>query len=352
MEQAPNNPTANRLGAGLTEDQLKDAVAKSGYPLQTVVGDLLRSKVVAEDANFQVQEEWSYVDKDSEQLRTIDLLADLVLYDWKRQPRVRPHLNLLIECKQSALPFIFFEGIRTPWLRDFPTIAGLHKDKIVITSDDDPSSWTYSVPHALDLAEDPFQAALRTCHTLSKCVRKGADVELSGSDAYNGLVLPLAKALQHFVRSERPVETAWYFDCHATLAVAIVDAPMISVGTSEAGPTLTAVPWVRVVRHEYDEEAERFDRNQLRIVEVVHKEYFDTYLDEYVLPFAQRFAERVLRHPTELATGVAFVPGMGAHGWDPFEHRMRPRSPKTRVSRVTAIGRNILRLFSRKARLT
>ena len=197
MNQGPNNPTANQLGAGISEDQIRGAVEKSGYPLQTIVGDLLRFKPVADDANFQVQEEWSYLDRDTKELRTVDLLAELRLHDWELQPRVRPHLSLLIECKQSSLPYIFFETSRTPLLIDFPTIAGLREDKIVLTSDDDPSSWTYTVPYALDLDEDPFQSALRTCHTLSKCVRKGSDVELSGSDAYNGLILPLVKALQH-----------------------------------------------------------------------------------------------------------------------------------------------------------
>ena len=281
MEQAPHNPAGNQLGAGLTEDQIRDAVAKSGYPLQTIVGDLLRSKVVAEDANFQVQEEWSYVDRDTKELRAVDLLADLRLYDWKLHPRVRPHLNLLIECKQSALPFIFFETSRTPWLTNFPTIAGLAKDKIVLTSDDDPSSWIYTVPHALSLDKEPFQTALRTCHTLSKCVRKGSAIELSGSEAYNGLILPLVKAVQHFVRSQSPVDTRWYFDCHATLAVAILDAPMVSVGAGQMGPNLTAVPWVRVVRHEYEEEAERFERDQLWVVDVVHREFVSAYLDEH-----------------------------------------------------------------------
>lgn len=350
MDLAPNNPAANQLGAGVTEDQIRDAVGRSGYPLQTIVGDLLRFKTVAENENFRVQEEWSYLDRDTKELRTVDLLAELRLHDWEPQPRVRPHLNLLVECKQSTLPYIFFETSRTPSLIDFPTIAGLREDKIVLTSDDDPSSWTYTVPHALDLNEDPFQSALRTCHTLSKCVRKGSDVELTGSDAYNGLVLPLVKALQHFVHSQNPADTAWYFDCHASLAIGVLDAPMISVSVDQAGPILTAVPWVRVVRHEYEEKAERFDRDQLRVVDVVHKDFLHVYLDEHLLPFAWRFAERVLRHPTELATGLAFVPGMGARGWDPVENRMQPRSPGAQLSRATTVGKNLLRLLSGKRR--
>ena len=80
----------------------------------------------------------------------------------------------------------------------------------------------------------------------------------------------------------------------------------------------------------------------------IHKDFLHIYLGEHLLPFSRRFAERVLRHPTEIATGLAFVPGMGAHGWDPVEMRMRPRSPGAHLSRTAAIGRNLLRFISGK----
>jgi len=346
MDQAPKNPATNQLGPGLTEDQVRVAVEKSGYPLQTIVGVLLRSKPDSNKEKFRVQEEWSFVDRDTKELRAIDLFAELRLHEWGPQPRIRPQLNLLIECKQSLLPYVFFQTSSSPWLLDFPTVAGLRKDKIVIVSDDDPSSWVYTITHALDLDRDPFQAAPRFCHTLSKCVRKGSEVELSGSEAYNGLVLPLVKALEHFVHTQSPVDTALYFDCHLTVGIGVLDAPMIGVTIESTGPALVALPWVRVLRHEYTEEAEHFDREQLRVLDVVHKDYLHNYLDIHLIPFANRFAERVLRHTTELATGLAFVPRMGADGWNPVEHRLQPRSPISRLARTSAIARNILRFFS------
>jgi hypothetical protein len=103
---------------------------------------------------------------------------------------------------------------------------------------------------------------------------------------------------------------------------------------------------VRILRHEYEEEAEHFDHEQLRIIDVVHKDFLGTYLDQHVIPFSQRFAERALRHPTELATGLAFVSGMGSRGWDPIESKMKPRSPASRLSRTVAMGRNILRFIA------
>jgi len=102
MEQSANNPTANILGSGVTEADLAEAIRHSGYPLQTVIANYLRNR-------FMVQEEWGYVDRDTRELRTIDILAQDRLYDLSaEQPYARPILNLIIECKQSDLPFVFF----------------------------------------------------------------------------------------------------------------------------------------------------------------------------------------------------------------------------------------------------
>jgi len=348
MNETPINTTTNRLGAGVSEEQVLDAVVRSGYPLQTVIGDVLRAKSFSRNEKFTIQEEWSFIDRDTKELRTLDLLAELRLHDWNPQPRVRPQLCLLIECKQSQLPYVFFQTSSKPHLFNFPMVAGLRSDKIAITTDDDPSTWTLSVINVLDLERDPFQFTPPFCHTLSKCVRKGSDLELSGSDAYNGLVLPLVKALQHYAIAHTPVDTAWYYDCNFTVAVAILDAPMIGVSVEQSEPILSMLPWVRVLRHEYLEDAERFERDRHWVLDVVHKDFFSDYLDKHLIPFVERSAERVLRHTTELATGSAFVPRMGANGWGTFEVRMKPRSTVSRVARATAVGRNILKQFTRR----
>jgi hypothetical protein len=44
MDQAPNNPSTNQLGSGISEGQVISAVEKSGYPLQITVGDILQQE--------------------------------------------------------------------------------------------------------------------------------------------------------------------------------------------------------------------------------------------------------------------------------------------------------------------
>lgn len=103
-KSTPINPNTNKLAAGVNEADVLGAITKSGYPLQNIVADY------CEKGAFRTVEEWSYLDKDSGQLRTIDVKAEKPLFDSKEgaKIRVRPGLVLLIECKQSQLPYVFF----------------------------------------------------------------------------------------------------------------------------------------------------------------------------------------------------------------------------------------------------
>jgi hypothetical protein len=343
MNNSSDNPPSNQLGPGLNEAQVLGAVERSGYPLQTVVASVLGS-------SFGVKQEWCYIDRDSKELRAIDMHARRLLHDWGNgpQPRIRPHLDLLVECKQSQLPYMFFLSGSTPVLLDHPAIAGLAEDKIEIVSDDDISTWTYGVINALDLHKDSFQQAPPYSDSFSKCVRKGAEIELSGTEAYSGLVLPLIKALHHFRIAEQPVETAWYFDAHLTLALGVLDAPMIGVSVENGTTALTLTPWVRVVRHEYLEQAEKWDRDHLWAIDVVHKDFLTTYIHDHALPFAERFSDRALKHITELATRKGFVPGMGRDSWGAIENRLKPRPTTAGLNRTKLIFGNVIRLVTRR----
>jgi hypothetical protein len=319
MQGEPTNTPENILGPGITEQQILEAVRKSGYPLQTVIASSLR-------LDFQVQEEWSFLDSDTGALRTLDIWASRRMFDLhnENQPFVRPTLDLLIECKQSDLPYVFFVSATRPWLREFPYFAGLAHDRIVVTTDDDPSTYTETILSALSLAEHPFiRNAAEPCMTFSKCVRKGDKIELSGTEAFQSTVLPLLKALRYFKKQERPPSTARYFDCHIPLAIAVIDAPMIAARIQNDTSSLTLTPWVRVVRYEAVHPAPLHDRIQTFGIDVVHKSFFERYLQQHAIPFAQEFTPLALKHHLELSTGKGFVPGMNAD-WMSIESRLRP----------------------------
>jgi len=315
------------FGAGVSENDLLRAIKKSGYPLQTLIARQLSK-------TMHVQEEWSYIDRDTHEQRTIDLLAWTPLCDWtaaKLQPRVRPTLNLLIECKQSDLPYVFFLSESKPRLHAFPSIAGLAGDKLAVTSDDDSSTWNYGVLHALGLNTHAFLSTPVYSSTFSKCVRKGQELVLSGSESYNGLVLPLLKSVLYFQHAERPPKTAIYFDAHLCIGLGVLDAPMVGVTVDEKSPSVTAIRWIRVTRHESLESADQSERTKLRALDVVHKKFLPEYLKRHLMPYAKDFACLVLKHQLPISDCAAFVSGMGKGSRSNIEARLQPkRAPTTR----------------------
>jgi hypothetical protein len=328
MKKARGNPKTNAIGAGVTEGDVLTAIKKSGYPLQTITANRLQE-------TFHVQEEWSYIDRDSGELRTIDILAQRSLFEFRggQQPRVRPQLTLLLECKQCQLPYVFFLSRSQPWLPQFPILAGLATDKVTVSTDDDRSTWTFSVLHGLGLDHDKFHKEAFYSTTLSKCVRKGADLELSGSESYNSLVLPLIKAMQHFKTAEKPVKTAYYFDAYLTLGIGVLDAPMIGVTVEETRTELRAIPWVRVLRHESLDADHPFERSRLYVIDVIHADYVTTYLTDHLIPFAEVFAARAIKHQEVIATGSGFISGMGRDSCGRIEERLRYKSVAGRIAR-------------------
>lgn len=336
MQSHPGNPPSNKLPTGLSEAQVVNAVEESGYPLQIVVSEMLRSR-------FFVQQEWNYIDEDTKQLRAIDILAEQRLYNIKEkpQPRIRPTLNLLVECKQSDLPYVFFLSPEKVISREFPAIAGLFDDSIRIITDNDPSSWRISIIDALGLTREPFILKdVEYSMTFSKCVRKGPSVELSGTEAFQGLVLPLVKSLRYFQKHEAPPKTAFYHDCHLVLAVAVLDAPMVAVRVRPNANETIHMPWIRVVRHESIESEDWTERSRRHAIDVVHKDFFETWINTHVAAYGKRFSEAALRHQTEIATGQGFVPDMWANR-DKVEENLRPRLKKENIGRMGLIARNI-----------
>jgi hypothetical protein len=111
---------------------------------------------------------------------------------------------------------------------------------------------------------------------------------------------------------------------------------MVTASVREGKTELVLVPWVRVLRHEYVEEADTWQRNRIWTIDVVHKDFFLTYLEKHLVPFAEKFAERVLRHPTELVSGKGFVPGLYKDHKSPIESRLTARSIAEMARRLAA----------------
>lgn len=141
------------------------------------------------------------------------------------------------------------------------------------------------------------------CYTLSKSVRRGKDLELSGNESHNSLILPIIKSLLHYKITEEPSKIAATFDAHITLGVAVLNAPMVGVKVLEKSNEQIMIPWVRVIRHEYFEDLEPLKRSKLFVIDVVHKDFFQEYIEQHVLPFANEFAALILKKQQVISSG-------------------------------------------------
>ncbi len=316
------NPRSNRLPPGITRSELLDAIKRSGYPLQTRVAEALRKHLADAGLLAWVQEEWSYVDADTQELRALDVEAEIFAFNIEQPPLVRPTVDLLIECKQTELPFVFFGSVAPPTGRNFPTCAGLPSEWLDITTDEPSGTWPMLVWAALGVLTDAFVSSPPVrCTTFSKLARRGSKLELSGSEMYHALVLPLTKSVRHTKSKLEPRDTKPE-GCHAVVSIAIVDGPML---TSEGGKDSLNVrysPWVRLLRHETDENNPVGE--MVFGIDIVHVAFFDQYLKDHLLPFVNRFSMSVLRHQKELHSGSGLIRGLGSKKWQEFEGALQP----------------------------
>ena len=286
-------PEWGKLPSGLTISDVSTAIAYSGYPLQAAVTNALHMAMDTYRRGLLIQEEWAYVDKESSQVRSIDIFAELRFGDIRR--RITSYINLLVECKQSELPYVFFLRDSPPsTVYDFPEIAGLPSTEIVVhTPKEDPRDlppFIVSIHDLLGLWEIPFfELPCPFAISISKTVRKGSKVELTGEDAYRSLTLPLMKAADHLKGLSQPKAEHSWFSCRMILCVAVIRAPMLGVYRSGESETVTPIPWARICRLEPQQGN---IRSIVRYYDCVHESYLPTYLEE-MLKGAHSMATRL-----------------------------------------------------------
>ncbi|HYT44268.1 MAG TPA: hypothetical protein VEP90_18205, partial [Methylomirabilota bacterium] len=227
---------------------------------------------------------------------------------------------LVIECKQSELPFVFFITDQKLFVPNFPLIAGLGRDYISIISDANKTTYEFSILNALSLRQDDFFIKHPTfSNKFSKCERRsGGDLSLSGQETFHGIIYPLLKAMHHLKRAVKPINAS-FFACHFILAMAVLDAPMVGVVVTRDSHKPVLLPWVRVIKHETDAAPNFQHMNNVFAFDIVHKDFLAAYIHKHVLPFSGRFAELVLKHQKVLANGTAYISDMRSINSDTLE---------------------------------
>lgn len=289
---ASDNPEGNKLPAGVTEAAFVDAVQISGYPLQTLAANLLAP-------SFQIVEEWTYEDEERGEIRSLDLYAVRLLYERESAAELQtlPLVELLIECKRSQLPYVFFLTTRPPLLNEFPLVTGTRGGSAIFVYSDTQQNTVSRVPihAALGISHHPFVDRPPVSLSFAVARRSGKTLELSGEEQFRGLVLPLRKALIHQRRVQKPDRNATWMYLRLTLAVVVLDAPMVTAHVSATGTDFVFRPWVRMVRHEPVRE-NRDDAPLPRTwaIDVIHHDFITQYVDDHLLPFASEAASAAL----------------------------------------------------------
>ena len=306
MNHSSDNPPENSLGEGLTDQNVQDAVRRSGYPLQNVVASELTER-------FDVTEEWGYVDRASGDHRSLDLHAYRGLAPAK-STYFDPALTLLVECKRSELPYVFFEAAIPSTPPDFPRVIGflsrtfqLHSRSANASRDTEPAVF-------MGLHEFHFiRKGPPICNAFTRAERKGKALNLSGDVPFNAVILPLISALDHWASMIAPIKGQEKYYPNMSLCVCVLDAPMIIAGGSEADPTLTLRPWVRVVRGEASK-VHKWTTYRHYVVDFVHKAFVKRFIGDHIAPFADEFADRLLTNEALFKRGRATVAD-----WDNWE---------------------------------
>jgi hypothetical protein len=278
------------LPDGVTTDDLCAAITQSGYPLQAAIANALRDSLAHGDYYLTMQEEWAYVDSDTGQVRSIDIFAELPLVKppTARPLSVTPYLNLLVECKQSEMPYIFFLRGEAPGKHyDFPEIGGLPNLDLTLFSEED--GCADECPYAMSLYDvysvgnlDFFEFPCPFAINISKVVRrKSGGIELTGDDSYRSLTLPLMKAADHLKQVSQPQTTSADSNlaCRIIICLAVLRAPMFGVARTGQGDNLSPLPWVRVCRLEPQQPGLPFRTvSNVRYYDCVHEAYLPDYL--------------------------------------------------------------------------
>jgi hypothetical protein len=274
----------------MNEPTLIHAIETSGYPLQGVVADKLKSA-------FGVTEEWGYIDRDTHEHRSLDVFAfKRLLTDGD----VQPSLVLLIECKRSIHPYVFFRDVVDRQIPRFPQIAGLTRSAVTIHESSGQRLRETTGAAMLGLAELPFvRPGPPHCCAFTMAIAQGDKVSVSGTDPFNSVILPLVKAMDHAASLYKPDSDTTRLYPTLLLGVSVLDAPMLIVNSPREASAPVLMPWVRVRRQEAQPDRDGIQYMHYA-VDVVHVEFFDQFIVEHLTPFTDQFVSRARKQSTIL----------------------------------------------------
>ena len=299
MNETGNNPALNRLQAGVGAEELEKAVRLAGYLLQRVATELLGD-------SFNIAEEWGFRDRETNAHRSLDLFD---FRNVRNSNRLRVYAALLVECKRSDLPFVFFEAAARRIPSDLPRVAGLRGRKPEV-HERGGGLQIPTIATFLSLRDCAFvSGGSPMCSSFTKTERKGKKLNLSGSVPYHQVVMPLASATEPFAKLYNSIGSDSVVSACLAHPLCIVDGPMVLTKGGPKSTHLELCPWVRIILQEASREQHGGFWHHY-VVDFVHRGYVSAFIDQHLLPFARQFADRAFSIEKLLANMKAEVPDL------------------------------------------
>ena len=171
------------------------------------------------------------------------------------------------------MPHVFFRCTTAVSYNSFPVIAGMGG---AISLREPRRTRVVPIARVLGLQSHRVCEAPPIARVFARGERKGGQsglVNLSGTEPFNGIILPLISDVGNNwqqVTSSGASDWVWP---RLTLAICVLDGPMVLAEGTPEQPRLSLQPWVRVSRLE--EHIEAGDRRSTHyIIDVVHREFF------------------------------------------------------------------------------
>lgn len=294
---------------GITGEMLVRAIQDSGHPTQYKAANKITSLLRATQLQYEVQEEWSFVDSDTDTVRQLDLVATVDLgrndpandktYN-KCDDFVSCYADFLIECKRSELPLVF--SLRKQWSTT-PEIWGLPHDQVVCSSRSGIDTYIRT-EGAIGAYE--MQKGQHVAVSVSKVMRKGKAVELSGADIFRNLTLPVMKAVDNYKELTRGGPDHRFHRIHFIYPVVIVDAPMVGFTLDEGQPVLDELKCVRLALTEPGDEWHLSMNNRRRAIDFIALDYVEEYFASAITR-SREFGRRTHAFAQQIVTGRAKV---------------------------------------------
>jgi hypothetical protein len=313
MRQESFNPANNNLPSSADESELIKSIEMSGYPLQGIVSSKLKD-------HFGVTEEWGYIDSDTKEHRSLDVFAYKALFD-NKGAATQPSIALLIECKRSIHPYVFFKIVTDRSIPQFPRVVGLPNEDVELGQLNAGKFRDIPVSAVLGLNKHPFiDSGPPRCAAFTQATLSGKKINLSGSDPFNNIVLPLVKATKHITKLYKIEHNAQRLFPTLSLCISVLDAPMVLVESPDKTSDPVLTPWVRVVRLEANPDQKRFLPYHFYVIDVVHIDYFDEVIYKQLMPFAEEFSKRAIALGSILSKG-GVVENLDDWTWDQIKKK-------------------------------